>query len=577
MSPADWQGDGDANFVELGRSDPAPLTLFNSAYRPPVFSVSGCAEGSMVILAMKVLSTPRPWKQVRFAYVLLFAVAFVRVGAAQQQNESTAPVEGPTATSDIGRLDLETSDASLSAAFAWARRQALAYAFHVDPVGDWYEAALPGRQAFCMRDVSHQSLGAHALGLAPYTRNMLRKFAKNISESKDWCSFWEINRENLPASVDYRDDADFWYNLPANFDVLDACFRMYTWTGDRTYLTDPAFLNFYKRTVHEYVDRWDLGLDRIMTRPRIMNVRGPADPANRFQASRGIPSYEESDRDFVVAVDQIAVQYAGYLAYARFQQSLEKGEEALEFLKRAGDMKSFLNQVWWDKESGSYYSSLGLDHKLRKRGFNLALLYYGAAEDGPKAESVVNAVVRSIANKEQMGIEEQSHVPEVLYRYGKLEAAYDQILDLTAEGKNRREYPEVSYSVIGAVVTGLMGIELVMAEPQKAQQESLYVEGTVRTVSRLTSKTNWAELRHVPIRGNEITVHHEGRSKTALSNEAGPALMWNACFAGSHAKLLASGKTVEAVTSKSPREGQPVSCVTIVVGSGERKLVQTAD
>jgi hypothetical protein len=65
----------------------------------------------------------------------------------------------------------------------------LAYAFTGDPVGPWYEAALPGRQAFCMRDTAHQGLGAHMLGLAQYTRNMLYKFAENISKSKDWCSY----------------------------------------------------------------------------------------------------------------------------------------------------------------------------------------------------------------------------------------------------------------------------------------------------------------------------------------------------------------------------------------------------
>jgi hypothetical protein len=475
-------------------------------------------------------------------------------------------------SSAVAQLDLDTSDANLAAAFGWARRQALAYAFSGDPVGDWYEAALPGRQAFCMRDVSHQCMGAHALGLGRHTRNMLTKFAENISEEKDWCSYWEINRENRPAPVDYRDDADFWYNLPANFDVLDACFRMYMWSGDRAYLSDEAFVNFYKRTVHEYVAHWDLGLDRIMTRPRIMNIRG------RFQANRGIPSYEESDTNFVVAIDQIAVQYAGYLAYARFEQLLGNEEESQESLKRADDVKAFMNQVWWDKDSGSYYSSVGLDHKLRKHGSNLAaVLYYGAAEDGPKSESVVNAVLRSIANKEPMSIEKQSHLPEILYRYGRPDAAYDEVLDLTREGKERREYPEASYAVVGAIVTGMMGIEVVLAEPRKALQEPMYVEGTVRTLPRLTVKTRWAELRHVPIRANEISVRHDGLSKTTLTNAGGPALIWNACFPGSHGKLLANGKAVKAKPSGTGPNGQPTSCTTIVVGSGERRIVQTIE
>jgi len=212
----------------------------------------------------------------------------------------------PSFSAGATGITLKTSDPRLAAAFEWARDQALAYSFHGDPVGDWYEAALPGRQAFCMRDTAHQSLGAHMLGLAGSTLNMLRKFAQNISESKDWCSYWEINRENRPAPVDYLDDAHFWYNLPANFDLLDACYRMYVWSGDTTYLNDPVFVNFYRRSVHEYVGRWDLGVGGIMTRPRIMNFRVIPGAGNRFEKSRGIPSYDESDPNFVVAIDQLA-------------------------------------------------------------------------------------------------------------------------------------------------------------------------------------------------------------------------------------------------------------------------------
>lgn len=176
--------------------------------------------------------------------------------------------------SKYGKVTFQSSDADLNKIFEWAKKQALAYAFENDPVGLWYEAALPGREAFCMRDVSHQSMGAHTLGLEAYTKNMLREFAKNISESKDWCSFWEINRYALPPRVDYYNEDEFWYNLPANFDVLDCCYRMYTWTGDRDYLEDPIFLNFYEKTVYDYVEKWDLSLDKIMKRERIMNIRG---------------------------------------------------------------------------------------------------------------------------------------------------------------------------------------------------------------------------------------------------------------------------------------------------------------
>ena len=261
--------------------------------------------------------------------------------------------------------------------------------------------------------------------------------------------------------------------------------------------------------------------------------------------------------------------------YARFEQLHGNNQEAREFLKRADDVKAFLNRVWWDNESGTYYSSLGLDRKLKKTGSNLAVLYYGVAEEGAKAESVVNAILRSIESKESIGIEQQSHLPEILYRYGRPEAAYAQILDLTREEKKRREYPEVSYSVIGAIVTGTMGTELALPESLNGLQEALYVQRTVRTLPRLTAKTKWAELRHVPIWTNEISVRHDGLNKTTLTNVAGPALIWNACFPGVYSQLLANGKGVEAMPPGATRNGQPVSCTTIVVGSGERKVVQT--
>src|SRR5437016_2951019 len=76
-------------------------------------------------------------------------------------------------------LEFNSSDKHLNQAFHWAKAQAMAYVFDGDPVGPWYEAAEPGREAFCMRDTAHQALGAHALGLDRYNLNMLHRFAEN--------------------------------------------------------------------------------------------------------------------------------------------------------------------------------------------------------------------------------------------------------------------------------------------------------------------------------------------------------------------------------------------------------------
>jgi hypothetical protein len=495
----------------------------------------------------------------------------------------------------LNQLELNTPDSNLAAAFAWARQQARAYAFSGDAVGDWYEAALPGREAFCMRDVSHQSMGAHALGLAPHTLNMLRAFAANISDSKDWCSYWEINRFGRPAPVDYQSDAKFWYDLPANFDVLDACFRMYLWTGDPRYLDDPAIQNFYDRTVSDYVERWALDIDHVMKRKRLMNIRGEFEPRDKFEISRGIPGYEEGEKDFSVGVDLLAVEYAAFRGYSQMQALKGNFEMAVVYAAKAATVQNFVNTTWWDPKSGHFYDLLGDDGRLRGKN-GVDVLYYGVAEDGAKAQGAVNDLLATIKANPSGQVELESHYPEVLYRYGEPDVAYSQIMDLARKGRDRQEYPEVSFSVVGAIVTGLMGINVEMPAPdQSAAQwdflkaaemtrEALlhgiapplewnYVETVVNTLPSLTKDTPWAEIRNVPVRANRITVHHEGNQKTTLTNQSGPALIWRATFLGSHPTLLVNGEAIKATPGKEPPD-RVSSWIQVPVGAGDTVTVE---
>jgi hypothetical protein len=385
---------------------------------------------------------------------LIRVLAVLTLGGAQL---SAGKLEAP--------LALTSSDTRLVEAFNWARRQATAYVFNGDPVGPWYEAALPGREAFCMRDVSHQSTGAHALSLSRYTYNMLHRFAENISDSKDWCSYWEIDRYNRPAPVDYRSDAEFWYNLPANFDVLDACYRMYQWTGDLSYLNDPVLLNFYDRTVADYVERWDLGVERVMKRKRT-GLTAPAESASRFRLFRGDPSYIENSSPFVLGVDLLASQYAAYLAYSRIQQLRGNPTAAQTYSQKAAAVKKLVNDGWWNDSEHHFYSTLSKDYKLEGH-FSRAVLYYGIAEDGPKARGALDDLIEGIRKQPSGPIEEESHHAEILYRYGVPDRAYEQLMDFTRADRERREYPEVSYSVIGAIVSGMMGITVEPSSPMQ--------------------------------------------------------------------------------------------------------------
>jgi hypothetical protein len=468
-------------------------------------------------------------------------------------------------------LTLDSSDSALVEAFNWAKRQALEFAFDGDPVGSWYEAALPGREAFCIRDVAHQAMGAHALGLAPHTLNMLRRFAENISESKDWCSYWEIDRYNRPAPADYKSDTEFWYCLPANYDVLDACSRMYLWTGDLAYIDNPAFLNFYQRTVNDFEQKWNLDLNRVMKRRRFENVKAGFDPHNQFLFFRGNPSYDETREDFVLGVDLLATQYAAYRAYASIQKAQGNNQLAQTYVEKAAGVKALINNGWWDAAAKQFHARLNKDYQFEGHETS-DVLYRDAVEDGPKLKGALDAFLNEIKKAPSSGVERQSHHAEILYRYGAPDAAYAQMIDLARPGRNRREYPEVSYSIVGAVVTGLIGIS--SASPSvKPPRYGHPAEQFISTQSGL-GNIGWAELRNLPVRRNKVTVRHEGGQKTLFTNQEGPSVIWRPAFPGSFQMLLVNGKPVKARMERSIL-GREVSSIDVPVAPGVTVQVET--
>lgn len=513
------------------------------------------------------------WKR----FCLFCIVAAVAVPCAWTQASCGCAAKRPTSD-----LEFTSSDAHLVQAFDWAKRQAMAYVQDgSDPVGLWYETGLPGRTRFSMRDTSHQSMGAQALGLSAYTYNMLHHFAAGISDSKDWCSYWGIDRWGRPARVDYKNDDEFWYDLPANFDVLDASYRMFLWTGDLSYVNDPAFLNFYKRTVDDYVQRWQLGAGEVMTRKRWLNVHGAFDPHNNFQTARGIPGYREGPRDYIVGVDLLATEYRAFEDYVYIEQYRGDAETAAIYQKKADTLKNFINTTWWDAKAGRFYSLLDKDYQLQPADpasathtNNVELLYRGAADDGVKLEGALDSLLETIKRNPSSQVEGESHYPEVLYRYGKPEIAYQEIMDMTRPGKNRQEYPEVSYSVIGAMVTGLVGLNLEAPPPlESSGNGGGYTEIVVTTLPELTRQTAWAEIRNVPIRTNKVAVRQDGDRKTTLTNESGPSFIWKAMLPGSYATLTVNGKA-EKATQEKLSLNRGVSWVRMPVGAGDTIVVE---
>ena len=448
-----------------------------------------------------------------------------------------------------------SSDKNLETFFSWAKDQARYYVHDGrDSVGLWYESALSGREAFCMRDVSHESVGGHLMGLQAHNQNMFMKFAENISESKDWCTYWEINRYNKPAPADYENDKEFWYNLNANFDVVQACMKMYEWTGDETYLNDPKFVNFYEKTFDKYVSHWQLGPSEIMDRPRFMHTPEPFNPNKAFHVCRGLASYVENFDGLSVSIDLIAALYAGHKAYASMLNLMGNEEKAVEYETRAHEYQKLMDDCWWN-DSLQYYNTFWTTNKEFFKGEGITFVLWMDIIKNPKR---INASVKDLLSG-NWNVENLSHIPMILYRLGYVEDAYRYLTDLR---KNKRSnYPEVSFSCVESVLSGYMGIL------PKASTK------TLRTHLRSVSQ-DVASVRNVPVWKGYIDVRHNDHSESTLRNNTGESLLWEACFDGHYDQALVNGKKCESIEYETDVQGHAYTVVRVKVNNAKETSVR---
>ncbi|MBD5161901.1 MAG: hypothetical protein HDT14_07835 [Oscillibacter sp.] len=411
-----------------------------------------------------------------------------------------------------GAIMFRCGESRLEAGFQWAKEQALHYVHDQGAAGPWYEAALPGRNACCMRDVSHQAAGAHFLGLDAHNKNMLRRFAQSMAESRDYCCFWEITGDGRPAPEDYVDDRDFWYNLPANYDVLDACWRMYCLTGDGDYRDDPDFQAFYDHTVKEYTAVWDHDGDGVPDR----DLQG----IHR----RGIPSYDERKgmEEMSVAADLIAAQYRGYRSYAQLRGLTGAG--AAEWEEKAEQLAGLLATKWYDKAERRFYGTMDRAGKMFPAlGSPHLLAYFDAVRDEEQRLTLLDQI--DAIGRAGIIVELMSHYPEIFFRHGQPDRGLYWLEQLLDPSLPRREYPEVSFAAVGAYVTGLMGIS------GDAASRTLYTSG------QLPAAVGAASLENCPLFGGTIDLTYQDRS-VRLRNCTGAPLRWRGM-------CVADGETAE--------------------------------
>ena len=360
-------------------------------------------------------------------------------------------------------------------------------------------------------------------------------------------------------------DEDFWYNLPANFDVMTAALRMYMWTGDRDYIDDPAFSNFYQHTMTDYIERWQLDPKNVLSRPRTMNRHLKA---GKFVNSRGIPGYTEERTDFNVGSDLLAAEYRALRSYAELLR-LQGREGSGAFDAKADGVGRVLRQHAWDEQGKHFYNAMQKAGPGVGSG-NAFLLYFRAAVN-PRQRALAVEAMKRRTHEMAPGIEEQSYRPEIFFHLNAPEEAYGQVLDMTRPDRKRREYPEVSYAIVGAIVNGLMGVNVVPKESGTADRV-LAKHFVIQTLPRLPKETKDAEIDGLPVRSNLIRVTHVRGRSSAVSNEAGPAFTWRASFDGALPYLVVDGKKMHAKNETSVLN-TPVSFVDVEITPGKTVTV----
>lgn len=445
----------------------------------------------------------------------------------------------------------KSTDPAIELAFERAKKMALSYKGNSnDPAGPWYEAALPARSAFCMRDVSHQSIGAEILGLNKENKNMLSLFAQNISENKDWCSYWEINKYGKPAPEDYRNDKEFWYNLNSNFDVIFACWRLYLWTGDEAYIKNPEFENFFEKSATNYIERWVLDSDSLLSRPEFPNAGVSFNIEDDFQRCRGLASYSEGIPGLKMGVDLVAAIYRGLSTYAAVLRQKGDFQRAEFFEKKAAKYQQQIEQIWWDDLTSTYNVIYTADGKFSKDGGELFLLWFDALNDKTRIKKTIEHIVSQKTNVESL-----SYLPFLLYKYGFEDKAYQYILHLTDPETKRREYPEVSYGVIEGVIHGYMGIE-----PDALNKR-------VTTLHRIKNGIA-SQVDNLSVLNTVLFVKHENQ-KTTVQNKGNVTIQWRVMFSGNYDTLFVNNKKITAKHDKDVM-GNVCSFVDVSVNSGQQ-------
>jgi hypothetical protein len=405
-------------------------------------------------------------------------------------------------------IAFSSSLTGLADAFSWAQEVSLSWVQtgKAPDVLPSYWAGLTDRPMFYSRDVAHQALGAHLLGLDEENFTMLRCFAESATEGRRYYPLWAFNFDGTPAAMDYESDSRFVRETPAPFEVAQKAMDLFRWTGDRRYVTDPVLIGYYRHVVFDFVALHDI------------QGHGLAGEQQAIDIYDGSPTYNEHADlpDLQIAADGVACQWAAMRALADvFTAEGTEPDLAARAHAEAERVRELYERLWWDEAENHYI--VGLTRNGRATGFASEASWFPMVKrmvpDGARVRSHLALLAERLRRKAPDFLESSSYLPEAFFAYGYDSEALHWVRYLI---DSKSIYPEIPFTLVSNLALGLTGLDV-------------DEHGTVETRSHIPAGEH-IEVSGIPVRGSVLTVRHE-QDATELSVLSGTEpVHWRAHF-----------------------------------------------
>ncbi|MCX5130220.1 hypothetical protein [Streptomyces sp. NBC_00347] len=432
-----------------------------------------------------------------------------------------------------------------------------------------YWAGYANRSGYYSRDMAHQLSGAGVLALHAENKSMLRSFAASATPAHKYYPAWAFNFDTSTyLSIDYKSPVNFVREVPATFELVQKSEEAYRWSGDRAYLDDPALWEFYRHATDEFVTLHD----GLKDNGAVQVAEGTGQGI--FQ---GTASYnEQSGEPLAEAGDAIGSQYQAYLAMASLARSKGDGALADRYETKARDLRAYFNSTWIGSGSGSAmvrgYTTDGRALAGWGKENSWFMPMKQIIDPGPRREAYLDFIDQQASGPGRpSNIEALTYLPDTFFRNNRNDTGWKWMKDVydhkdvqhvnTKQGTNG-DYPEVSFTLLGQTVEGLLGVT------PDAPSHAL------STRSRLPSGMDWLRIDDLRIGDSTFSLRHDGTTKSTLTHASGTSpYTWEARFPGTYATLTVDGVPQPARTKVV--DGVTYTYATPTVTPGRTITVQT--